>query len=357
MGWSWVLALVACIGCGRIAFDPTAAADDAVTGDGSGSANVNVAFVTSTDVPPSTLGGLLGADAICEQRAAAAGLPPNTYVAWLSTSTVDAKSRLAGARGWVRTDGLPFADTLDGLLTGGMRYPLRVDENRNDRSNTPTPTGTNRNGVFHAGGTTQCADFTGPGTSTYGWPDGGTAVWTEQQFFDCSTPGPLYCFGIDYQSEVTIAPVSGRRAFISYTGFGAMTGLAGADAICASEAMDAGLPGTFLALLADDGATAASRFSLAGGPWYRVDGVELTSDLVTVCAPINLHADGVWVNVLAWTGAASPATPGTMASTCNGWMSSAAMGVTGTIGRSASMFFGGGSISCSLGPGVYCFQQ
>jgi hypothetical protein len=191
---------------------------------------------------------------------------------------------------------------------------------------------------------------------TVGWTDGGTEVWTEQVFFDCTQSGPLYCFGIDHQTQVTVAPVSGRRAFVSYMGFGATTGLAGADAICELEAMDAGLPGMFRAFLADNGATAASRFTLSGGPWYRVDGVELTSDLVTLRAPIDLHADGVPVAGLAWTGAATPTTAGDAASTCNGWTSTAVTGLTGTVGRSSSAFFGGGAISCALGPGVYCFQ-
>jgi hypothetical protein len=353
MRWWWVVALAG-VGCGRLAFDPIGVVDDAEP-DGSGSASVNIAFVTSTNVQPSTLGGQIGADAFCAQRAAAAGLPTNTYVAWLSTSTSDAKTRVGDARGWVRTDGLPFADTLDALLMGRVLYPLRIDENKLDRPNAATLTGTSRDGVFHTSAS-QCADFMGLGTATFGWSDGGTDIWTEQPGFDCGEPAPLYCFGIDHQTEVTVAPVTGRRAFVTKTGFGATSGLAGADAICEFEAQDAGLPGTFRALLADNGATAASRFNLAGGPWYRVDGVALTSDLVTLRAPINLHADGVTELGLAWTGAASPITPGDLGSTCNGWTSAAASGVTGTIGRSGPSFFGGGPLSCSLGPGVYCFE-
>ena len=95
-----------------------AASDD---GNGDGGPSVNIAFVTSTSVQISTLGGHLGADALCAQRAEAGGLPSNTYVAWLSTSTVDAKTRLAGARGWVRPDGLPFADTLESPRGGSHR--------------------------------------------------------------------------------------------------------------------------------------------------------------------------------------------------------------------------------------------
>jgi hypothetical protein len=355
MGRWWVLALAG-VGCGRIAFDPLAVNGDAGdAGDGNTTANTNIAFITSTDVSPSTLGGQAGADAICAQRALAAGLPPNTYVAWLSTSTVDAKARLASARGWLRTDGLPFADSVDALTTGRLFYPLRLDENQNDRPDVPTPTGTTRTGVFDSR-LSQCADFTGTGMATFGWSDGGTEMWTEEPAFDCNDSGPLYCFGIDHQRQVTVPPVSGRRAFVTYTGFGANVGIAGADMICANEATSAGLPGTFIALLADVGTTAASRFSVADGPWYRVDGVEVTSDLVTARAALDLHADGVPVTGVAWTGATSATTPGEMASTCNGWLDAGASGRVGTVGRSNDAWFSSGPLSCSLGPGVYCFQ-
>src|SRR5690606_988458 len=74
--------------------DPDAGAADAAL-------PTNIVFVTSTQHVAQDLGGLEGADRICADRAAAAGLP-GTYVAWLSTRTVDARDRLAGARGWVR---------------------------------------------------------------------------------------------------------------------------------------------------------------------------------------------------------------------------------------------------------------
>ena len=63
--------------------------------------------------------------------AQAAGLS-GTFVALLSTSTVDAKSRLGTARGWVRTDGKPFADRQEDLFRSNcgsaLYYPPRLDE-------------------------------------------------------------------------------------------------------------------------------------------------------------------------------------------------------------------------------------
>ena len=74
----------------------------------------NLVFVTSTTYR-GDLGGLQAADARCRERARAANLR-GTFVALLSSSTVDARTRLGTARGWVRTDGRPFADTQDDLL-------------------------------------------------------------------------------------------------------------------------------------------------------------------------------------------------------------------------------------------------
>src|SRR5579862_10016198 len=103
--------LVVCVGCGRIGFDPIAGASDArATIDVSPTGN-NVVFATA-GVHTGALGGIAGADTICAQEAASAGLAGH-YVAWLSTTTVAASSRLVlpgtstPARGWVRRDGRP----------------------------------------------------------------------------------------------------------------------------------------------------------------------------------------------------------------------------------------------------------
>src|SRR5262245_12432676 len=85
----------------------------------------NVAFVTTRTLNPSTFGGLAGADAICQATADQAGLP-GTYIAWLSTTTTNAVDRLAGSRGWVRTDGVPFADTPADIAAGRIFAPLSL---------------------------------------------------------------------------------------------------------------------------------------------------------------------------------------------------------------------------------------
>ena len=51
-------------------------------------------FVTSSNPKGGNLGGLAGADAVCQSLAKAVGAGGKTWHAYLSTSTVDAKSRI-----------------------------------------------------------------------------------------------------------------------------------------------------------------------------------------------------------------------------------------------------------------------
>ena len=51
-------------------------------------------FVTSSNPKGGNLGGLAGADAVCQSLAQAVGAGGKTWRAYLSTSTVDAKSRI-----------------------------------------------------------------------------------------------------------------------------------------------------------------------------------------------------------------------------------------------------------------------
>ena len=86
----------------------------------------NLAFVTSATVTGNI--GVAGADAMCAQAANNAGLA-GTFVAWISTSGVNAIDRITGARGWVRTDGASVMDTIDPAFDGAMFAPIDHDEN------------------------------------------------------------------------------------------------------------------------------------------------------------------------------------------------------------------------------------
>jgi hypothetical protein len=77
--------------------------------------------------------------------------------------------------------------------------------------------------------------------------------------------------------NVAVAPIatSGRLAFMTKTDWDTTTGIDAADQVCASEARDAGKPGTFKALLPTSKASAISRFDTSGPPWVRADGTPL----------------------------------------------------------------------------------
>lgn len=322
----------------------------------------NIAFVTST-TQDANIGSLTAADAICNTRAAAAGLD-GTYVAWLSTNSVNAKDRLGTASGWVRTDGKPLVDTVDNLLAGKIYYPLRLDEFGADVGNAQVMTGTANNGTVISGRT--CSDWTDNGAAVEvqgGYAGSTTQIWTGFFSSNCTAPRRLYCFGVDYSEPVSPPDNTGRIAFLSNSSFAPDTGLAAADTICANEATSASLPGTYKALMATDSATAASRFTLSGSTWVRPDGVaivELPSDLTSseLIAPVNVSADGGSYrgNNMVWMGAVDFNTVGSGTS-CTSWGSTTGSGAASRA--SMSIRFPADELVCSNSTAglVYCLQE
>src|SRR5687767_15493240 len=70
-------------------------------------------FVTSSNPKGGNLGGLAGADAVCQSLAKAVG-STKTWRAYLSTSTVDAKSRI-GNGPWFNAKGQQIATSVADL--------------------------------------------------------------------------------------------------------------------------------------------------------------------------------------------------------------------------------------------------
>ena len=73
-------------------------------------------FVTSANPKGGNLGGLAGADQVCQGLAKAAGAGSKTWHAYLSTSTVDAKTRI-GNGPWYNFKGELIAQSLADLHT------------------------------------------------------------------------------------------------------------------------------------------------------------------------------------------------------------------------------------------------
>jgi hypothetical protein len=268
----------------------------------------NIVFVTSEKLEL-RFESLDVADENCNAAARVAGLP-GEYRAWLSTVDVDARDRLGRARGWVRPDGVPFADTLEDLVNGRILNPPALDEfgtSVQAEDDDPVATGTNPFG-YHAPGH-DCDGWSGqPASLTGGRASTTTDHWTFSTrlragvflaLTDCDAPRRIYCFGVDQSFPVAPVPMAARRAFVSDRLLEWGSDRASADAHCAAEAAEAGLGGAFLALFPTVEAAAASRFASAPGTvWVRMDGVPINapgSDLFAgepLLTPLNVTSKG-----------------------------------------------------------------
>jgi hypothetical protein len=330
-------------------------------------------FVTSLAYQPGTLGGLDGADRACQDRARAGGLP-GTFKAWLSTSTVDARSRFSVARGWIRPDRRPFADTIPALVDGQMYYPPRLNEAGGDvvaaDGDVLVATGTLPDGTR---ATDTAADWTstaalyavgGPAATNEDWTGNrGTAPGTAQ--------ARLYCLAVDQNTPLAIPRFPGRLAFLSAGSFSPATGESMADQMCDMEAHLNGHAGTFLALLATRVHSAAGLFDLTGPTWVRLDGVpwlERGQDLATGALLTSLNVafptGGSQPLYIAyapvWSGTANPGQPSaTPDQDCTDWSASSGTGTFGWSSYSDGSAFKFNALACNdpTVPRLYCLER
>jgi hypothetical protein len=329
-----------------------------------GAADVpNYLFVTSATVSTG-LQSLDTADALCANSATAAHLS-GQFRAWLSTRTSDARDRLQGARGWIRPDGSPFADTVADIAAGRIFNPPSLDENGVRASGAVVITGTGVNG--RADAVQNCGDWTegATGKALAGTTDGTTGVWTAFTTIACGTEAHIYCFGVDRVATVAPPTPQGKLAFLSDEPFAVGGGLTAADAQCQGEADAAGLAGAFRALLASSGTAASSRVGANGGVvWSRLDGVALNAggagtffDAGTMLAPLNVTSRKNYMDARVFTGAAKPDVPGSDAQTCGNWVG----GSGAIVGRANYIpwwFATGTPTPCTEGAvDIYCFQS
>jgi hypothetical protein len=83
----------------------------------------------------SNLNGATAYDQACNDAATAAGINDamgGAYVAWISDGSSNAVTRLGAARGFVRMDGRPTADTVADLVADAILSPIRIDETGRD---------------------------------------------------------------------------------------------------------------------------------------------------------------------------------------------------------------------------------
>ncbi|MBX7100551.1 MAG: hypothetical protein K1X89_22740 [Myxococcaceae bacterium] len=326
---------------------------------------VNFIFVTSGTVTGGTLLGLNGADTVCQNHAADAGLP-GTYRALLSTTLSNAVNRLPDAGGWMRPDLLPVAADRVHLISDGIWYQPRLTES----GGTPGTPNSVATGTLLDGGlaATTCTDYAvNTGNVTVGNSTQGALSWITNNATSCGSSVRLYCVGVDRAGSPALdVPQNRRLAFVSNTVALPDIGVAGFDGICANEASDAGLGGTFVALISTDAGAPAARLN-NGVVWTRTDGVKLTTAGPAFLsngewlAPLVLNARGDVLkgDFTTWTGASAI---GTAAGNCQLWSVSDAG--TGASGLSTSIQSGGvtqgafGSLTKNCGEAhrVYCAQ-
>lgn len=368
--------------------------------------NLRYAFVTSTSGSASfqTWGtdaggqsGLQAADAICQARAAAGGLPqPDQFIAWVSDDSDDAYCRIHGLHGkragncgglpnlptgagpWWRVDGVAFAETsFEAFTNRRVLRTLDIDEFNHVSTATRAFTATNSFGERFQPFST-CGNWlqvTGGTLSGLLNATGGS--WSEGYFQNCADPARLYCLQKGAGAPLSQGWHRGRPAFLSATqpngNFGGSPfangaiGPAAADEICRHDAATYGLPRptTFRAWISGQGLPAASRFQ-NDGPWFRTDGVRVVSTLAQIQStgleqPLNrvltgsepyLSSIGIWTGTQA-NGAPAP-------ENCTNWTapSGPGTGSTGTADhRDAPWTDSSEPTACSAVHSIYCLAD
>lgn len=162
---------------------------------GCGAGGPCIVFLTST-IFPGNLGGLSGADTICQTLAVGAGLP-GTYRAWLSDATGSVSTRFVPSSGpYQLINGARIAASFADLIDGTLLAPITVSETGGDLAPSSFVwTGTHPNGAVQPDAT--CANWT-DGTDGRPGLRGRFAFmnanWTEWESSPCDALAHLYCF-------------------------------------------------------------------------------------------------------------------------------------------------------------------
>ena len=342
--------------------------------------------------------GLAAGDAICQAAATNASPSlPGTYKAWLSDETTDAYCHIQGYDGttiatncglaplplpvgagpWVRTDGYPFADTIDKLVTitnAQIYTPVTYNENGAALvGGFYYFTGTNPDGTKSSGST--CTNWTVGNVSVshlFGHSEATTDYWTAFGGTDCSTPRHLLCFqtGTGGPLPSLTPPASAKKVFVTSTFHnGNFVGRAGADTICQNRAAAivpaVADPTKFKAWLSTSTSDAIDHITSSGptsnGPWYRLDGVKVADNKTALAAvplftAISLDELGAYSTSMVWTGTAINGTA--TVNTCSDWtVDSVSFGTAGTEIESNYEWTAGWNSGCGATYALYCFED
>lgn len=313
----------------------------------------NPVFISSQTLAGAELDADSG-DALCGQLATDAGLE-GTYRAWFPSPDASAANRLGMARGWVRPDGLPFADTPGDIESGTLWYPLALDENGEHLLNVRVATGTGANGT-----TAQvCSEDSD--AVTVGESASVSGTWTSVGTQSCEAVAHVYCFGIDHEFPIEAEVQSGRGAFVSSGAFTGSNGRTVFDDACETDAEEAGLDGSYLAFVPASFMSALSRFDLAGEPWINLRGQRIwpTADGLTNAGPldtgVSTFADGTPATVALWTGASQPSAGNGF--NCSNWLFPGLNAQHSRSGLTVEWFALPDQDPCTTEKHVLCFEQ
>jgi alpha-tubulin suppressor-like RCC1 family protein len=160
-------------------------------------ATTHTVFVTST-THTGALGGLAGADAICQARADTSGVVTGTYKAIMSDSANSAQSRLVITGDIRNTDGSLVSTAANFWTFADFATSISRDEYDNPISPTYMVwTGTDDYGnSADPDFADNCNDWTSGSSSENAWQGHTSMVnasWANMNFSPCDTTGRLYC--------------------------------------------------------------------------------------------------------------------------------------------------------------------
>ena len=331
----------------------------------------NLIFLTSATFP-TNLGSAIAYDSVCNTAASAAGInviAGNGYVAVTSDTTSNAVARLGAARGWMRMDGEPFADTLTTLFKNNqVFYPIKFDELGHPHGTEPIATGTSFGGTYSGSACNDWTDGTGSTLVSIGNPNGGPLDWINWNTEGC-TPWPFICMGVTKNGAVGVGTVQGRRIWVSPTAF-TPNATTTPDSVCQGD-RPAGVT-TAMAFISTTKRTAAALLDPATS-YYRPDnvfvGTGATILLNSAVGAASQLTSGIWQSGDGtydtigahgvWVGSTTPTDLGTTASTCADWTDPNQLGgMVGDFTLSTSYWWNlfGANVRCSYPESIYCVQ-
>lgn len=184
--------------CGDGSIDGDEACDDGNQADGDGCSSAcqhePLRVFATSEVLDGKLGGLAGADALCQQLADGASLG-GTWMAWLSDGEQGPAARFTtkgGPRPYHRVDGTAIAGDWADLIDGQLAAPISLDEAGNDAPGNVW-TNTAIDGTPTDAHCDQWTTGTGGASGNRGHTNATDVQWTDADTKGCQNSARLYC--------------------------------------------------------------------------------------------------------------------------------------------------------------------